>query len=106
MAAIRDLLFHTQPVTIETSPLVELTYQESQDGQFSWIGLTNHSGQIGRAFHQVVPIRGIKVKAQPSHPIKTVKLLYAKKDIPFKRTPEGIECTVDLNDSFDIMVFE
>ena len=42
--AINDLLEIDNPIETNANPLVELSYQESKDGDFAWFGLLNHSG--------------------------------------------------------------
>jgi hypothetical protein len=107
MAAIRSLLGLRQDVVVDTSPLVEVFHQESADGTFGWIGLANHSGQLGTAFHAPLPIRDIQIRFRSPKPVKSVRLLKEKKSLEFaSEAGDWFRFTVPELDAFEVVLVE
>ncbi|MFC1552244.1 alpha-amylase family protein [Candidatus Latescibacterota bacterium] len=107
MAALDDLLEYSQPVQIDGSPLVEVTRQVSTDGAFEWIGLANHSGQLGTAVHEPVPLIDTAIKIlqeNPEKPVKSVRLLKADTAVEFSRSGGWIELTVQRLEAYEVVV--
>ena len=106
MAALNDLIGYKQHVELYTSPLVEITCQRSQDGSFAWLGLANHSGQIGTAFHAPVPIYDFRIRFKPDKKVKSVQLLKSEKKLDFSTENGWILLTVPRLDEFEMVLFE
>jgi len=75
MGALNNLLEFENEIKTNASPLVEIARQKSSAGQFEWFGLQNHSGQLGNAFHEPLPIQNIKLSFLPGKKIRSVKNL-------------------------------
>jgi len=58
---LTGLLGFKASLETDASPLVEITAHVEKSGRWSWIGLVNHSGQLGTAFHEPVPMRDIRI---------------------------------------------
>ena len=107
MAAIQNLLRLRPDVVVDTAPLVEVFHQESADGAFDWIGLANHSGQLGTAFHAPIPIRDIAIRLRPKKPVKSVRLLKGARSLEFASPIDGwIRFTVPELDAFEAVLVE
>ena len=104
VSALQNLL-HVEP-TIHTnaSPLIEMTHLANLNGKFEWIGMINHSGQVGASYREPVIIRDIDIRFKPMQPVKKIMLLNSGKSLPFKRQGEWIECTVPQVDDFEMML--
>lgn len=107
MAAIGDLLRFRQDVVVEASPLVEVFRQESADGSFGWIGLANHSGQLGTAFHTPLPIRDIPVRLRAGKRISSARLLKAGATLELTReADEWVRFTIPELGAYEVVVLE
>jgi hypothetical protein len=107
MAVIRNLLGLQQDVVVDASPLVEVFHQESPGGTFGWIGLANHSGQLGTAFHLPLPIRDSRIRFRPPKPVKSVRVLKENKSLEFASEAGGwVRFTVPELNAFEVVLAE
>ena len=107
MSALNRLLDYQQDFTAEAPPLVEISRQKSRDGSFEWYGLLNHTGQLGNAFYEPVPILNIKLSFRPQKTVRSVKSLTANRPIPFYISENGrIEITHPNLASYDVILVE
>jgi hypothetical protein len=106
MAAIQDLLHFEQDIKVKTSPLIEVTHQESKSGNFEWIGFANHSGQIGTAFYKPVPIMDTFIEFQSTKNIKTLKLLKQNKKLEYSNERNCYSVNVPMIGDYEILVVE
>ena len=56
LSAIKNLLSYSNDMVTDAGPLVELSRQISNKNTFEWIGLLNHTGQLGNGFQQPVSL--------------------------------------------------
>ena len=107
MSALEDLLKLERTVEIAASPLVEVVMREHKDGRFSWIGLINHSGQLGTAFHEPVPMQNISISISTRKPIRAVKTLKTSRDLIFSNSTSGqIGLTIPQMSDFEMVLLE
>jgi len=107
MAAIEGLLGLERNVVIETSALVEVNRRVNADGKFEWVGLVNHSGQNGTAFHKTIPISDIGLKFRAKGAVKAIRLLRAGKEVAFDVVKDGwVRCVVPKLERFEIVLCE
>ena len=106
MAALDDLLEYKQPVRVDGSPLIEITRLINKNGKFEWLGLVNHSGQLGTAVHKPVPIYETKIKIKPEKPVKNVRLLNLDMTVKFSVSDNWIQLTVPQLNTYEVVVFE
>ena len=107
MAAINDLLGFRQDFKAATSPLVEVTRQEAFDGSFEWIGLANHSGQIGTAFHEPIPIRNAELSVRPARAVRNARMLRSGKRLTISPLTNGwVGFTVPELGEFEVVLLE
>jgi len=94
-------------VVIETSALVEVNRRASADGKFDWVGVINHSGQNGTAFHKPIPMSDIGLKFRTKGAVKAIRLLRAGKELKSYTVKDGwVECVVPKLERFEIVVCE
>jgi hypothetical protein len=107
MGALEGLLGLQQSVVVEASPLVEVTHHASSDGRFEWVGLINHTGQNGTAFHEPVPMSTIPLQLKTERNVKNVTLLKAEKKLDFSTAEAGwVKCIVPELQRFEIVLYE
>ena len=110
MAAIKDVLGFRQSIEVEAHPLVEVFRMESDGGDYGWVGLANHSGQIGMAFHEPAPMADIAVRLKPEKPVRTIRLLRSAQGLPpgaIQREASGwIRFSVPRLADFEVAVLE
>jgi hypothetical protein len=107
MGTIDRLLELNRRLVVTASPLVEVTHRAGRNGKFEWVGLFNHSGQRGKALHQPFPITGIDIELKPAKPVKSVRLLKAKRNLDFKTGEDGrLHVQVPQLGHYEVVLFE
>lgn len=106
MAALEGLLKLERSVVVEASEMVEVNRRVSADGKFEWVGLINHSGQNGTAFHKPTPISDVVLKLRSEGEIKKVRLLKAAEEVKFSTEEEWVRCVVPKLERFEIVLYE
>ena len=104
MAALQNLLNVERTIQTNASPLIEMTHLANLNGQFEWIGMINHSGQIGGSYLEPVTIHDINIRFKPVHPVKQMVLLNSGQSLPFKQQGGWVECTVPQINDFEMVL--
>lgn len=104
VAALQNGLQVNREVVTTASPLVEITHLANRNGAFEWLGMINHSGQIGGSLREPVSMRDIRLSFQPAKPVKEIKLVSSGKSLPFTQTGGRVECTVPVLDDFEMVL--
>ena len=104
VAAMKNLLQLESAMVTDASPMVEMTHQANRNGAFEWVGMLNHSGQIGASLLEPVPIHNITIRFKPLKPVSAMRLLKAGAPVDFKRTGDWVECTVPKIEDFEMLV--
>lgn len=106
VSVLENLLQLKPALLSNASPLVEISQECNENGGFEWIGLINHSGQIGASFQEPVAIHDIKIKFKPVRPLKSMSLLHAGVKINFIEKNGWVECEVPKLSDYDILYSE
>jgi len=107
VAVLEGLLRFERSLVIEASELVEVNRRVSADGKFEWVGLINHTGQNGTAFHKPIQIFDTAVRVKSKGKVKRVGLLKAGMKLEFTPEEDGwIRCSVPKLGRFEIVVYE
>ncbi len=101
---LQQLLKVEQPLLTNASPLVEMTREANRNGAFEWIGLLNHSGQIGASLLEPVPIRNTHIRFKPLKPVRRMQLMRAGRPLAFVQRDGWVECTVPSVVDFEMVV--
>jgi hypothetical protein len=79
--------------------MIEMTHLANRNGAFEWIGIINHSGQIGATLGGPVPLYNTHIRFKPQKSVKEIRLLRSGRSIDFKQVDGWVECRVpELND--------
>ncbi|MFC4870796.1 hypothetical protein [Negadavirga shengliensis] len=96
---LQNLLELEKTLQTDASPMIEMTHLANRNGAFEWIGMINHSGQIGATLGGPVPIYNTHIRFKPQKSVKEIRLLRSGKSIDFKQVDGWVECRVpELND--------
>jgi hypothetical protein len=106
MAALQDVLGHREQLEVTASPLVEVTFHETQGGSRRLISAVNVSGQLGTAFHKPLPIRDLRFTVQASHQPSRVHALRRSGAVPFVYNNGRIFFSLDELGLFETIVIE
>lgn len=87
---LQNLLDLDKSLSVEASPLVEVTSQKEKEGKRQLVSLANLSGQLGTAFLPPVPIYNINVKLKVDQKPRRVYCLKLQEELDFSYTTEGI----------------
>jgi hypothetical protein len=104
LSALRNLLKVENTIETDASPLIEMSHLANRNGAFEWIGMINHSGQIGSSFREPVTITNTTVRFKPAKPVKAVNLLRSGKPVNFKVNNGWLELTVPEVKDFEMIV--
>ncbi len=104
VSALKNLLNINNSIVTNASPLIEMSRLANRNGAFEWIGLLNHSGQIGASLLEPVSIHNTTILFKPLKAVKEVKLLKSKTSLNFKQANGWIECTVPKVTDFEMLL--
>lgn len=89
------------------SSLVEVSRQASTDGRFEWVGLVNHSGQNGTAFHRPPPIFDVPLRLRATGGVKSVRLLRSGTELDLSIEERGwLKCMLPRLDRLEIVLYQ
>lgn len=104
VAALHKLLNVERSVVTNASPLVEITHLANRNGAFEWLGLINHSGQIGASLREPIPITNTSIRFKPVKPIRELRLMNAGTSLKFKETGGWVECVLPRLNDFEMLL--
>jgi Hypothetical glycosyl hydrolase 6 len=102
--ALRNLLKVENTIQTDASPLIEISHLANRNGAFEWIGMINHSGQIGGSFNPPITIHNTTVRFKPVKPVKAVSLLRSGKPVNLRVDNGWVELTVPELKDFEMIV--
>lgn len=104
VAALRNLLKVESSIVTNASPLIEMTRMANRNNAFEWIGMLNHSGQIGASLLQPVAIHNTIIRFKPLKTLKEIRLMRSGTTINFKQANGWVECTVPELADFEMLL--
>ena len=104
VSALEKLLNVERTVITDASPLIEMTHLQNRNGAFEWLGLINHSGQLGGSIREPVAIYNTNIKFKTAKPIKQLMLMKNGLHVPFTQNNGWVECSVAKLDDFDMLL--
>ena len=103
-SVLQNLLGVEKELVTDASPLVEMTRLANRNGAFEWLGLLNHSGQIGASLLEPVPVHQTTIRFKPLQPVREIRLLRASTSLPFTQKEGWVECTVPRVADFEMLL--
>lgn len=104
VSAFNNLLKVKNSIVTDASPLIEMTRLANRNGAFEWIGMLNHSGQIGASLLEPVTIHNTTIRFKPLKLVKKIKRLKSGTSLNFKQANGWVECTVPKVADFEMML--
>ncbi|MBE7169473.1 MAG: hypothetical protein INR73_02725 [Williamsia sp.] len=104
VAALQNLLQVNRELVTDASPLVELTHLANRNRAFEWLGLINHSGQLGGSLREPVSMHDIHLGFLPAKPVKEIRLLASGKTVPFVQKGGRVDCTIPVLNDFEMVL--
>ena len=104
LAALKNLLKIESSLVTDASPVIEMTRLSNRNGAFEWIGMINHSGQIGDAFREPITISHTTIRFKPVKPIRELRLMRSGTGLEFKQNEGWVECVVPRIGDFEMML--
>ncbi len=104
VAALQNLLSVERTIQTDASPLIEMTHLANRNGAYEWIGMINHSGQIGGSLREPVAIHNINTRFKPIKPIKQLKLVRSGLTVNFKQNDGWVEAIVPQLNDFEMLL--
>jgi hypothetical protein len=104
VASLKNVLGVESLIETDASPLIEMSHLSNRNGAFEWIGLINHSGQIGASFRKPVPLYNTTIQIKPSKPVSEIHLLRSGKEMKFKQKNGWVEVVVPVLDDFELIL--
>ena len=107
MTALNRLLGYKQELEVEASPMIEVARQIGLLNNFEWYGFLNHTGQLGNAFHEPVPVQRINMTFKPLKPVKSIRSLALNKPIGFNQGEKGwVDVTLPELHDYEVLLVE
>lgn len=104
LSALMSLLRVQKSIETDASPLIEMTRMANRNAAFEWIGMINHSGQIGASLLAPVTIHNTTIRFKPLKSVRELKLLRSNSSLSFKETNGWVECTVPQVTDFEMLL--
>ena len=104
VGALTNILRDDKSLTTDASPLIEVSRMANRNGAFEWVGMINHSGQIGGSYLEPIPVNDISVRFKSAKPVKEIWLMRAGKKIKFTESNGWVDCLVPTVDDFEMVV--
>ncbi|OXM85493.1 family 10 glycosylhydrolase [Paenibacillus rigui] len=104
MAALRDVLGHSELLQVAAPPLVEVSYYKGTSRRL--VSAVNVSGQLGTAFHAPIPLRDIRFSLQADSEPSRVYALRRTGNVPFVYSEGQVTFSLDELDLFETFVIE
>ena len=104
VAALRNLLNVENTIVTNASPLIEMTHMANRNGAYEWLGLINHSGQIGGSYLEPTTINNINIRFKSTRQVKEMYLLNSGTTIDFIQKGSWVECTVPYVKDFEMIL--
>lgn len=101
-----DLLEPAYDIRVEASPMLEISYLNSDRDDYTLIGLNNLSGQVGTACHTPLPMYDINIDLNLGDGPRTVTLLRSKQTPKIRHQQEITNFTVSLLNEYEIVIVE
>ena len=106
-SALNNLLAAPRRVWIQAPALIEMNHRAGRTGEFEWVSLVNHSGEMDSVLLDPVPIRDVRIRLQPRFPVKSVRLLKANRELKFETVEDGyLECVVPELTNYEVVLFQ
>jgi len=102
--AVKNILKVDRTVITNASPLVEISHMANRNDAFEWIGMINHSGQVGGSYREPVSIHNTNIRFQPQKKVKEMRLMRAGTSLKFTERNGWVECTVPEVKDFEMLV--
>lgn len=104
MSALLKLLNFEPTIYTNASPLIEMTHMANRNEAFEWLGMINHSGQIGGSYREPLIAHNTTIRFKPMRSVKKIILLNSGVDLPFEKKSGWIECSVPQINDFELLV--
>jgi hypothetical protein len=104
VSSLDKLLGVERSLQTDVSPLIEMTHEANRSGGFEWIGMINHSGQIGGSLREPVPVRDAHIRFKPLKPVKEMRLMRSGTAVDFSSANGWVEVTVPQVDDFEMVL--
>lgn len=102
--ALREILKVDRTIVTDASPLIEMSHVANRSQAFEWIGMINHSGQVGGSFREPIPVEDISVRFKPLRPLKAIRLMRSGKPLDFSEQNGWVECRIPRLEDFEMVV--
>jgi hypothetical protein len=104
LATLENILEVESSIETDASPLIEMTRLANRNEAFEWIGLINHSGQIGASFRDQIPMYNTAIRFRSSKPVREIHSLRSGKEIKFDQNDGWVAVEVPLIDDFEMVL--
>lgn len=107
MTALNTLLDYHQDLIVDASPMVEVTRQIGREDDFEWYGMLNHTGQLGNAFFQPLPIYNTSLSFKSQKLVESVRSLKGTEPLEFSVNESGwVNVILPKLESYDVLLVE
>ena len=102
--AVKNILKVDRTVITNASTLIEISHMANRNDAFEWIGMINHSGQMGGSYREPVSIHNTNIRFKPQKKLKHIRLMRAGRPVKFTERNGWVECMVPEVKDFEMVV--
>lgn len=104
VGALKNVLKVNSTLITDASPTLEISHLANRNGAFEWIGMINHTGQLGGSYREPVTLPSTRIRFRPQKPVKEVRLMRSDKVLTFREDDGWVECVVPEIKDFEMVV--
>ena len=104
LGALHEVLKVERELITDAPPLLEISHMRNRNGAFEWIGMINHSGQLGGSYREPVPVYGTTLRFRAQRVVRSVRLMRSGAELGFTHRNGWVECVVPRVDDFEMVL--
>jgi hypothetical protein len=104
-SALQNLLEVENTIITDASSMVEMTHLANRNGAYEWIGMINHSGQVGATLGPPVPLYNTSIRFKPQKTVKEIRLMRSGTSVEFSTHNDGwVTCEIPTLKDFEMLL--
>ena len=104
VGALKNLLKVSQTLFTNASHMLEVSHLRNRENAFEWIGMINHTGQVGGTYRESVPLLNTSVRVKPAKRVKQVRLMRQGGLLDFTEKEGWIEFNLPRVEDFEMVL--
>ena len=104
IGALENVLNVSSNIMTNAPPMLEISHLSNRNNAFEWIGMINHTGQLGGSYREPVTLHATRLRFKPQKPVRQLRLLRADTPLKYTEADGWIECVVPEINDFEMLI--